>query len=626
MSQNHQESNNGNKNNVTGEADQTGNMYCYNENSNSMNEPPKESNAMRRSLGEETNPYRVNQPNYLDNNRNQIPEQNAIRRSIGDKNPNSDFPNYAEKSSEQRIPHLQQSRSPFEVNQYEMQSHHFRPEPRKEKKNYLLTFLFIGILEILLIVLIAISNYFDYGEGGKDKADEYLKKEFSYYYHFFKDVHLMIFIGFGLLYTALKDHQWSSIGITLFIGIISFQVSFIYNCLWKNSFTKSGESWEKISLDFEELTRIDYIAAPVLISLGSLIGKLSLSQFLLIAIFEPFFSSLNYFLNLYSIKAIDNGGSLYIHAFGAIFGLTVTSVIFCNSKENSKIVNSPHLSSDYYSNIISFIGGLFLWLYFPSFNVSNIQCSKAEKEKQEFMEIFRYRGIVNTYLSMIGSVIGTFVVSPIVSHGKIKMEHLINGSYVGGIIIGGCCTICSSAWGAILIGFIGGCISVLGLWKLKKILKEHKLDDTFVIMHTFGIPGILGGFLTSIFFGNFTNDSWKWIKDELKSGDDKNQNEKNVIKNLFGNDKSFSEQAGIQIAAIFVTIAFAGGAGIMLGFILKALKSDKNQIYFVDSELYCENELIPFPEWKYPRMSDENLSSSGNKIDLQEREVNIQQV
>ena len=28
----------------------------------------------------------------------------------------------------------------------------------------------------------------------------------------------MIFIGFGLLYTALKDHQWSSVGISLLIG------------------------------------------------------------------------------------------------------------------------------------------------------------------------------------------------------------------------------------------------------------------------------------------------------------------------------------------------------------------------------------------------------------------------
>ena len=46
----------------------------------------------------------------------------------------------------------------------------------------------------------------------------------------------MIYIGFGLLYAALKDHQWSSIGIVLFIGIISFEMSFFWNYLWYNAF------------------------------------------------------------------------------------------------------------------------------------------------------------------------------------------------------------------------------------------------------------------------------------------------------------------------------------------------------------------------------------------------------
>ena len=211
-----------------------------------------------------------------------------------------------------------------------------------------------------------------------------------------------------------------------------------------------------------------------------------------------------------------------------------------------------------------------------------------------------YRGIINTYLSMIGSVIGTFVVSPLVSNGKFKMEHLLNASYVGGIIIGGCCTICSSAWGAILIGFIGGCISVLGLWFLKKKLKELKLEDTFGILYTFGIPGILGGFLNSIFMGNFRNESWggKEIKDFF-----------NFV------DRSPSMQGGIQVAVIFITIAIAGAAGITIGFIIRSTNCEKNEIYFVDSENYIEDENIPLPEWKYSRQNDINLNSSGNKLD-----------
>ena len=69
---------------------------------------------------------------------------------------------------------------------------------------------------------------------------------------------------------------------------------------------------------------------------------------------------LNFCLCYGELQAIDNGGSLYIHTFGAIFGIVVSIVNFCPSQEFSKISSSPHLSSDYYSNIFSFIGSLFL--------------------------------------------------------------------------------------------------------------------------------------------------------------------------------------------------------------------------------------------------------------------------
>lgn len=587
-----------NNNNEEGEGIQYGNMYCYNpQNSNSINEPPKDTNAVRRSSIENIeNQYQIGQNNINNDLENQ---QSAIRRSIGERNPNADYPNYAEKSSEQRIPNIKESNSPFQIKL----SHAYHPQ-REPKNNYYLIYILIGMFQAILITLIA--TLYKFGDkSGDPKNSNSQSKEFYYYYHFFKDVHLMIFIGFGLLYTALKDHQWSSIVIVLFTGIFSFEISFFWNYLWWNTFKKGN--WSKAPVNFEHLSQIDFTAATVLISLGSLIGKLSISQLLIMSFLETFSSSLNYYLCYEKIKAVDNGGSLYIHTFGAIFGISVAISVFCREKVYSKIRFNPHLRSDYYSNMISLIGSLFLWLYFPSFNTARIQCNGNENDTNNIMEILRYRGIVNTYFSMIGSVIGTFVISPLVSSGKINIAHLLNASYVGGIIIGGSCTICSSAWGAILIGFIGGCLSVLGLWKLKKILKDHKLDDTFGILFTFGIPGLLGGFLNSIFMGNFKNSIWAGVE----------------IKDLFNSNKRPSRQAGIQIAAIFITIGLAGVFGIFIGFMLRVMKCQKNETYFIDSELCIEDENIPLPEWKYQNY-EQNLSSSGNKINVEEREVNIQ--
>ena len=588
------ENQNNNNTHNTEEANNSANMYSYNDgNEINNNQPQKEPDAIRRSLGE-INPYGM-EPN----NNNEEYDQNANNRS----KPNTaDHPNYEDKSSEERLPNIKESYSPFNVSPplyQQEQSHVYRPPPREQKKFYFIFGFFILILQIIFILGIGFSYEYKYHNGSWENEND--DQDFYFYFQFFKDVILMIFIGFGLLYTSLKDHQWSSVGNVLLIGVFSFEVTFIWNHLWWNAFNKRIDDetqvelkpgWSKLDLNYDKLITIAQTSATALISLGAIIGKFSLIHYLLIAFFETLFASFNYYLCYDQLNAIDNGGSLYIHTFGAIFGVSVSIVNFCSSQQHSKISSSPHLSSNYYSNIISFIGSIFLWLYFPSFNVANIQCNDDKEYKhninKNISEILRYRGIVNTYLSMIGSAIATFVVSPLISKGKLKMEHLLNASYVGGIIIGGCCTICSMGWGAILIGSIGGAISVLFLGLLKKILKEKKFEDTFGILGTFCIPGILGGFLNSIFMGNFNNMRWGG----------------NSINRYFdvGNRKP-SEQAGIQIAAIFITLGIASVTGICIGFLARIMNCDKNEIYFVDSEYFYEDEKIVLPEWKYPRIN-----------------------
>jgi len=593
--------NNNNQENID---DQTGNMYSYHDDSHQ--EPPKESNAIRRSIGNGANPnlntYQNN--NQIDNIQNpamgQYPESNAVRRSLGDgKNPNAqNYPSYIDnKSSEFRLPKQQDNKTQYYMGTpvQEVENPVYRPQPREPKKFYFLTFFLIAIFHIIAIFLL----FFCF-ELPNSIIDDAIKE--NYYFNFFNDIQIMLFIGFGMLYTLLKDHQWSSVALTLFMGAISIEFSLLCYFLWYKLFKEP--TWERVQLDFNKLTSTYYFSTTVIITLGAVIGKLSISQYFVICIFETFFASLNYFLCYESINFLDNGGSLFIHTFGGTFGVVISVILFCRENEFSSISNNPHLSNDYYSSVFSFIGTIFLWIFFPSFNVSNIQYKETDTK---FIEVLRYRGIVNTYLSMVGSLIGTFVFNPMIHNGKIKVEHLINSSYVGGIIIGGCCTICKSGWASILIGFIGGSISSLCLWKLKSLFKRNKLEDTFGIFHTFTISGVLGGFLTCIFIA---------ILDEEE-----------LRKYIFGEKdlKSPSEQAGLQVAAICVTLAIAGLSGIITGFVVYSTRCEKNEIYFVDSELFTEDENIPLPEWKYPRQNDSNLSSSGNKLDEQGREVQIEQ-
>ena len=92
------------------ESNHSENLYSYNDNDSKNNDPPKESTAIRRSIGREGNPFRTNISNEINNkfsnNINHIQTQqiNNNERTLSNNNQeNLQSPNY-DKSSEQRLP------------------------------------------------------------------------------------------------------------------------------------------------------------------------------------------------------------------------------------------------------------------------------------------------------------------------------------------------------------------------------------------------------------------------------------------------------------------------------------------------------------------------------------------
>jgi len=92
---------------------------------------------------------------------------------------------------------------------------------------------------------------------------------------------------------------------------------------------------------------------------------------------------------------IDAGGSATVHAYGAYFGLTACLIL------SKKIKPRTNIKTSYLSNIFGFIGTLFLWLFWPSFNYGVTALNSFEQNQI----------VVNTILSLTGSVLGTYIVS-----------------------------------------------------------------------------------------------------------------------------------------------------------------------------------------------------------------------
>lgn len=79
-----------------------------------------------------------------------------------------------------------------------------------------------------------------------------------------------------------------------------------------------------------------------------------------------FLETIGYTLNeRISIKmgVADIGGSMVIHTFGAVFGIVITKILSPRDAFGHK-----KAESNFISDLTSFIGTIFLWIYWPSFN------------------------------------------------------------------------------------------------------------------------------------------------------------------------------------------------------------------------------------------------------------------
>ena len=180
-------------------------------------------------------------------------------------------------------------------------------------------------------------------------------------YPAFQDVHVMIFIGFGFLMTFIKTGALQALCLNMIVSIWALQWAVLSVGFWHN--VVSDGDWEKISINLESMILGDFGAGAAMITFGAILGKCNLQQLFVLVFWEMIFYGMNEAIGAKLIKATDMGGSIFVHTFGAYFGLAAS--FFFQPK---KAANSKNCQSDYNSELIAMIGSIFLWMYWPSFN------------------------------------------------------------------------------------------------------------------------------------------------------------------------------------------------------------------------------------------------------------------
>jgi ammonium transporter Rh len=333
----------------------------------------------------------------------------------------------------------------------------------------------------------------------------------------------MLLVGFGFLMVFVRKYGRSAITATYLLVSVAIPLYFL-----KNSLGILGP----VEPNIDRLILSEFGAASLLICAGAVLGRLRMHQYLLLGLlFVPCYALNEWLLlfgglNLISEGSfVDAGGSIVIHAFGALFGIGVAF-----SMTTPKEYETP-IETDDTSDRFSLLGSMILWVFWPSFCAALVAVHDIPMT------------IVNVILALCGSTLATYIAS-LKLRGKISVADIANAALAGGVAIGSTCDQVSP-FTAFVVGGLGGVLSTVGFAVIQDRFHElGKKIDTCGVLHLHGLPGLFGGLAAIIAVGGINK--------------------------------------GAQITGILITVAVAVLSGLVVGKVLSLVGRRKTP--YIDSE------------------------------------------
>ncbi len=282
----------------------------------------------------------------------------------------------------------------------------------------------------------------------------------------------MLLVGFGFLMVFVKKYGRSAVTATYLLVSVALPLYFL-----KASLHILGGAEAAI----DRVILAEFAAASLLICAGAALGRLKMIQYILLGLlFVPCYAFNEWLvldggLGLITKgNFVDTGGSIVIHAFGALFGLGVIMTMTTKKEFETEI------ESDETSDRFSLLGSMVLWVFWPSFCGALVAPADVPATA------------VNVILALCGSTLATYFAS-VTLRKKFSIADIANAALAGGVAIGSTCDKVGPV-AAFTIGILAGALSTFSFAviqpKLEGLLKKA---DTCGVLHLHGLPGLLGG-------------------------------------------------------------------------------------------------------------------------------------
>uniref|UniRef100_A0A8C6VIP5 Ammonium transporter AmtB-like domain-containing protein n=1 Tax=Naja naja TaxID=35670 RepID=A0A8C6VIP5_NAJNA len=276
------------------------------------------------------------------------------------------------------------------------------------------------------------------------------------FFSLFQDIQLMLLVGLGLLLAFMKGYGVSAVAYNFLLSNFCMQWAlivqgFIYHY-------HEG----KIHLGLYNLLTAEFATVAVLISAGAILGRTT-SEWLILSYFQ----------------AVDIGGSVTVHVFSCYFGLGASIALYRSGLQTGHPKETP----SYISDLLSLVGAIFLWVFWPSFVSVLVHPGDGQ-----------HRAVLHTWVALSASVLTTFAISSLLEKkGKVSMGHLQNATLAGGVAIGTVADMAINPGGAFLLGILSSLACILGFKYMTPFLANKlRIQDQCGIHNLHGLPGIIG--------------------------------------------------------------------------------------------------------------------------------------
>ncbi|HUA10318.1 MAG TPA: hypothetical protein VMA98_13705 [Candidatus Acidoferrales bacterium] len=222
---------------------------------------------------------------------------------------------------------------------------------------------------------------------------------------------------------------------------------------------------------------------PILIA-GSVFGRMNFKAWML---FVPLWNVFVYTIGAFSLwgggwlaqlGAVDYSGGYVIHLAAGVSGFVAAAVVGPRLLADQRDFEPNNL-------IMAFAGAGILWLGWNGFNGGDPYFANADAAA----------AVLNTNLATATALL-VWLVADMFATGKPNAVSMINGMIAGLVAITPCAGFVNG-YGAIAVGAVTIIpwltLNYLGKWQVLK-----KVDDTFSVLHTHGVAGLVGGLMAGI--------------------------------------------------------------------------------------------------------------------------------